>query len=361
MEDEVEVGRKNCRVLVVPPGFVVITLPPPTRPSTSPFVDLGFPSPCASVSSLPETLDEGPAVLTIFCASTSVDAAIRGLTGAIVTEDDETLLDPTPIVAELDTTRPPAGRTAPWGLPIPSAAVLPSVTCVIPLTIRARLTAPVPAARWACWARTADDEPTRSGVEACVITRGRVAETTEAVPSVDPSSPSSASPSSSSTCPFPKTLATDTDLPIPKRGAVEEGIAADAERRRNGRIPFADDDDGPGLVPDALSVEMDLPRPRIACKLRSLLVATDAETWRATAGRFVSAGAVVVCERGCLARAGAAGKSVLATDDFVWEMSRYFLMVGVSGAVNLSNAFSRRMEKAGGHGLTLRSSRATLP
>jgi hypothetical protein len=52
----------------------------------------------------------------------------------------------------------------------------------------------------------------------------------------------------------------------------------------------------------------------------------------------VDSAAVVVCERGCFARAAGAANSVLEVDDFVCEISRYFLIVGVRGAVNLRDA-----------------------
>lgn len=54
-------------------------------------------------------------------------------------------------------------------------------------------------------------------------------------------------------------------------------------------------------------------------------------------GRTVdSEDAVVVCESGCLTRTAGALNNVLDVDDLLCEISRYFLIVGVSGAVNLS-------------------------
>jgi hypothetical protein len=44
---------------------------------------------------------------------------------------------------------------------------------------------------------------------------------------------------------------------------------------------------------------------------------------------------VVVCESGCLTRTAGALNNVLDVADLVCEISRYFLIVGVSGAVNL--------------------------
>lgn len=264
-KDAVGVGRKNWRVFVVPAGFVVIVLVPSGRFFTSSIADLTSPEVTSEACwPMPDPLEDATAFLGCSRCSVTLETIVLGFTAAVLLVAVPTPLDPTPIVAEFESTRPAAGRTAPCGLPSPRAVDddpgLPSVTCVRPETILARRAGPpvvvIPLAAPRCAIVRSVDVAT-SGAEACVITRGRVAEVVEAV-SVDPSSSSS-----SSRCPpsCAKTLAADADRSIPVRTPAEEGTAAEADRRRNGLIPFpatgAD-------MPDAFSEEVVLPSPLMA-------------------------------------------------------------------------------------------------
>lgn len=258
--DDVEVGRKNWRVLVTPAGFVVIVLVPGVRFFTSSAADLA--SPVAAPRAFcapPEALEDATAFLGTSRCSVPPVVIVLGFTAAVLLAV-LTGLDPTPIVAEFESTLPAAGLTAPCGLPKPNPVDVnpgrPSATCVNPETILAlragpaAVVSPAGVPRCACDRRAAP-----SGAEACVITLGRVAEVVEAVSS-DPSSSSS-----SATCPgSPKTLTADAERSIPVRAPDEDGVTADAERSRNGRIPFPDG----AVLPDALSDEAVLPSPRIA-------------------------------------------------------------------------------------------------
>lgn len=199
-KEVVEVGRKNWRVLVVPAGFVVIVLAPGARFFTSSVADLTSPEATSEACwPMPDALEEATAFLGTSRGLLTLDTIVLGFTAAVLLVAVPTPLDPTPIVAEFESTRPAAGRTAPCGLPRPRPVDedpgRPSVTCVRPETILARragppvVVIPLVAPRCAC-VRSMD--VATSGTEDCVITRGRVAEVVDAV-SVDPSSSSSSS------------------------------------------------------------------------------------------------------------------------------------------------------------------------